>query len=193
MITAQDKVLFAGHGWHLIELLGFFLTTIAGVWAAEVVRRRPAAATPKLRRGPLLWLVTLSGAAAGAIHLFVMPEHFKESALYGSFFLVCALLQIAYSGWIVVVGSRVLLAVGAAGNFALALLWLFTRTVEIPLGPAAGTKEAFGALDMSCAGVEILMAVGALALLRARSQYRASAIPAQRTAMQVSPVRSHLR
>jgi uncharacterized integral membrane protein len=173
MISAQDKVLFAGHGWHLIEILGFFLTSIVGVWLAEVVRRRPRSNSVVLRQQPLLWLVGLFGAAAGAIHFDVMPEHFEESALYGSFFLVSAILQIAYSGWLVVSRSRVLLVVGAIGNTALAALWLFTRTVEIPLGPAAGDKESFGALDVACSALEILMAVGALTLLyrsRARLQ-----------------------
>jgi hypothetical protein len=102
MISAQDKVLFAGHGWHLMELLGFFLTSIVGIWAAEVLRHRPHGNPAQIRRGPLLWLVALFGAAAGGIHLAVMPEHFEESVLYGTFFLACALTQIAYSGWLVV-------------------------------------------------------------------------------------------
>jgi hypothetical protein len=162
---AAQKVLFAGHGWHLLEILGVFLTSIAGIWVAETLRNRPEHETRMLRRGPLLWVVALSGVAASGLHLRVMPEHFKESALYGSFFLVSAVLQIVFSGWLLARPARVLLAIGAVGNLTVALLWLFTRTVEIPLGPAAGAREPFGVLDVTCSSLEFLLAAAALIIL----------------------------
>jgi hypothetical protein len=171
MIVAEHRVLFAGHGWHLVEILAVFFTSIIGIWVGEAIRRRPRNESADVRREALLWLVAVFSAAAGGIHLIVMPEHFEESALYGTFFLVSALVQIAYSGWLLARPSRVLLAIGAVGNTAVVLLWLFTRTIEIPLGPAAGTTEEFGSLDVLCAIFEVLMAAGALVfLLRGRSR-----------------------
>ena len=164
-VVAAQRVLFAGHGWHLLEILGVFLTSIAGIWVAEALGHRPALERRQIRRQPLLWLVAAFGAAAGAIHLLVMPEHFRESALYGTFFLVSAVLQIVYSGWLLARPARALLVIGGAGSLSVAGLWLFTRTVEIPLGPASGTREGFGVLDTVCSTLEFLLAAGALIIL----------------------------
>ena len=171
-------MLFAGHGWHLLEILGVFVTSIAGIWVAEALRGRPGVKAGPLPRGRSLWLVALFGVVAASMHFEVMPQHFRESALYGSFFLVAAVLQIGYSGWLLARPARALLVVGAVGNASVALLWLFTRTVEIPLGPAAGTREGYGVLDSVCSGCELLLAVVASAiLLRERSTRRAQRQP----------------
>jgi hypothetical protein len=182
VISADQKVLFAGHAWHAIEIVGVALVSLLGIWMFEGLRRKPqprdagnpaGASIRRIRaaepfptgRQPILRLVALAGFAAGAIHLAVMPEHFKESLLYGTFFLVSAMIQIGYSAWLLLRPSRSLLVVGAAGNLAIVLLWIITRTVAIPAGPDAGETEAFGLLDVLCSLCEVAMAVGALVLL----------------------------
>jgi hypothetical protein len=52
---------------------------------------------------------------------------------------------------------------GVAGNLAVAILWLVTRTTRVPLlGPHAGEVERVGVLDLACTVVEV--GLGALAI-----------------------------
>jgi hypothetical protein len=64
--------------------------------------------------------------------------------------------------------SRVLLAAGALGNAAIVVLWLVTRTIGIPLGPAAGSVESVGGLDILASGFEIVGLVAAALVLFGR-------------------------
>jgi hypothetical protein len=105
---------------------------------------------------------------AAAIHLGVVPEHFEEWWGYGTFFLVLAVVQGLYAlGLLRRPPSRPYLLLGAAGNLAVASLWLVTRTTGIPLlGPHAGEIEVVGAPDLACtlAEVGIVAGLGALAM-----------------------------
>jgi hypothetical protein len=49
------------------------------------------------------------------------------------------------------------------------MLWLATRTVGIPLGPAAGCTEDVGVLDLMATGAETVVVVLCLLGLRARA------------------------
>jgi hypothetical protein len=129
---------------------------------ADVASRRSRTAARTL-----LALTALAVAASGGVHLAVMPEHFGESALYGTFFLVTATIQVVAAGWLLVRPSRRLLAALAAGTASVLALWLFTRTVGIPLGPASGEVEAVGGLDLAASSLELVTLVGCALLARA--------------------------
>jgi hypothetical protein len=117
-------------------------------------------------------VATLRAAAAlsllaAAIQLWVVPEHIEEWWGYGVFFLVLAVAQGLYTlgllGW----SSRPFLLLGVAGNLAVVILWLVTRTTGIPFfGPHAGEVEGVGVLDLACtlAEVGIVAGLGALAM-----------------------------
>ena len=111
---------------------------------------------------------------AGLIHLWVTPEHFEEWWGYGAFFLVAAAAQILYVPIVLLWPTRIVLLGGIAGNLAIVMLYLLTRTVGIPLfGPEAGEVEGFGFVDV-CATVSELglaVALGA-ALLRNATRER---------------------
>ena len=87
---------------------------------------------------------------AAAIHLWVMPEHLEEWWGYGTFFLVAALAQGLYALILLRRPDRVLLLAGVAGNLAILILWLVTRTTVIPPtgvpppGPHVGEIEEVG-------------------------------------------------
>ena len=69
------------------------------------------------------------------------------------------------SAWAVLAVRRPtprLLLAGAAASGLVALLWVATRTVGIPLGPAAGEVEAVGVPDVVATLTEVLV-VGAVA------------------------------
>jgi hypothetical protein len=104
---------------------------------------------------------------AAVIHAWVAPEHFEEWWGYGTFFIVCAVLQGLYAPILLWRPDRPVLLLGAAGNLAVVILWLVTRTTGIPLfGPHAGEVEGVGASDLACtlAEVGIVAALGALAM-----------------------------
>jgi hypothetical protein len=164
-----------GHLWHLIEGVGFLVISLGGIASAELIqaRRRRRGAPDSVQpvadasyRATLLPIVALSSVASALVHYVVMPEHFEEATLYGMFFLVSATAQLVYAAMLLARPSRALLTAGAIGNFAIVVLWLVTRTVGIPLGPAAGEVESVGGLDMLCAFFELTTAIGAIALIR---------------------------
>ena len=67
------------------------------------------------------------------------PEHFEEWWGYGAFFVVAAAAQILYVPIVLLWPTQIVLLGGIAGNLAIVMLYLLTRTVGIPLfGPEAG-------------------------------------------------------
>jgi hypothetical protein len=121
----------------------------------------------------LLPLVGLASAAAASVHLVVMPTHFHEAVLYGTFFALAAALQLGFAALTLARPSRALFVVGLLGNLSVVILWLMTRVVAIPLGPAAGTTESFGGLDVLATTFEVAIVAGSIALLRRPSQHPA--------------------
>lgn len=118
---------------------------------------------------PLKAAAALSLAAA-MIHASVIAGHFREYWLFGLFFTLSAILQLVWAG-LVWSGreERWLLWVGALGNLAVALLWLYTRTVGLPIGPEAGETEVAGIHDVLATASEL----GLAALLGLRFAGRA--------------------
>src|SRR5215203_6437605 len=87
----------------------------------------------------VLYMVAALSLLAALIHLWVAPEHFEEWWGYGAFFLVAAAAQVLYVPLVLLWPTRIVLLLGIAGNLAIAVLYLLTRTVGIPLfGPEAG-------------------------------------------------------
>lgn len=154
------------HAGHLL-LLAAWVLVVAAVYLWTKLRGRPADRRPRLVRSPWLAGAALAACVSGAVHLSVIGEHFRESALYGSFFVVLATLQLGWAAWLVLRPSRAWLFSGAAASVLVALLWLATRTVGIPLGPEAGELEAFGALDIVASAAEVAVAAFALVAVRA--------------------------
>jgi hypothetical protein len=96
-----------------------------------------------------------------AIHLWVVPEHFEEWWGYGVFFVVLAFAQGLYALGLLRWPTRSVLLLGVAGNLAVAILWLVTRTTGVPLlGPHAGEVEDIGVLDLACTLGEVWIVAG---------------------------------
>ena len=119
------------------------------------------------RPNAILYAAAGLSLLAALIHVLVAREHFEEWWGYGTFFVVCAALQALYAPILLRWPGRTVLLIGAAGNLAVAILWLVTRTTGIPLlGPHAGEVEEVGALDLVCtlAEVGIVAGLGTLAM-----------------------------
>ena len=110
-----------------------------------------AAGRPK----PILYAAAALSMVAALIHLWVMPEHFREGWGYGVFFLVSASAQLLYVPllrW----PNRTILLFGIAANLAIVVLYLLTRTVGIPFfGPEAGEVERVGFADVCATTSEV--------------------------------------
>ncbi len=116
---------------------------------------------------PVLYAAAALSLVAALVHLWVMPEHFREWWGYGAFFLVSAVAQVLYVPLLLRRPSRAILLLGVGGNLAIVSLYLLTRTVGIPLfGPHAGEVEGAGFMDLCATTSElgIAAALGALLL-----------------------------
>ncbi len=114
-----------------------------------------------------LYAAAALSLVAALIHLWVAPEHFGEWWGYGAFFLVAAVAQLLYAPILLVRPVRTVLLAGIAGNLAIVVLYLLTRTVGIPLlGPEAGKVEGVGLADLGATTSEmgIALALGAVLL-----------------------------
>ena len=180
IVLAAGTSLPAQHAAHLLSV-GIPVAMIVVGLAIDSARKSRARGRGKaaLVQAPLF--VAAGGCAAAAlIHVWVMPQHFRESVLYGALFAGLAVAQLV-SSWLVAVGrSRIVVAAVALGNAATICLWLSTRLIEIPLGPNAGATEAFGVLDVTASVFEFVVVAGCVAALRPGELPR-RAVPAPTT------------
>lgn len=130
--------------------------------------------------------VTLARVAAlfslgcGTIHGAVTQSHFEEYTPFGWFFLVVTIFQIGWGLLLLIRPTSRWLVLGAVGNLAIALVWLWTRTVGVPFGPHAGEVEMAGVRDVFSTTFEVVMvAVLAVVLLRRGRPI----VPARRSAV----------
>jgi hypothetical protein len=111
------------------------------------------------RKDPTATVAVLS-ILAGAIHLAALPEHVRESLLFGAFFVLSGAFQIA-TGWALrTVRSRGLLALVAAVNAGIVGLWILSRTKGVPLGPEPWVAERTGPLDVVASACEVAIVAG---------------------------------
>lgn len=132
----------------------------------------------------LLQRASVLSIVAGLLHGVVTPDHFAEWWGYGLFFLLASFAQVTYGAVPlfarVVEGEPVTAQwtrrkvatfawLGIAGNAAVLLLYIVTRTVGIPfLGPAAGVVEEVRALDVASKLAEVALIVVLALTLRDR-------------------------
>ena len=131
------------------------------------------------RPKPILYAAAALSLVAALIHLWVMPEHFREWWGYGAFFLVSAVAQVLYVPLLLRWPNRTILLLGVGGNLAIILLYLLTRTAGIPfVGPHAGEVEGVGFSDVCATASElgIAVALGAVLLRDLSSERRRLAL-----------------
>ncbi|MEA2398418.1 MAG: hypothetical protein QOK25_1974 [Thermoleophilaceae bacterium] len=96
---------------------------------------------------------------ASVIHVEAAIEHLQEFALFSVFFALLAATQLLWGILLYRSPGRKLLIAGAVMSLAVVALWLVSRTSGLPIGPAPGTAERFGALDSVATGDEAVLAV----------------------------------
>ncbi|MGE0600610.1 MAG: hypothetical protein AB7J35_05425 [Dehalococcoidia bacterium] len=133
-----------------------------------------AAIWPTAQRAPPLTLRSVVAAAcallstgAAVIHFAVLGDHWDEWWGYGLFFGIAAWLQLAWGAVVVARPSSKLLVAGAVGSFAIAGLWLVSRTGGVPAGPAFGEREAAAFPDVLASVFEVLLGLSAFTAVAA--------------------------
>lgn len=116
-------------------------------------------------------LAFLGLCAAAGTHLAVMPDHFRQSWMYGAFFAAAAPLQLGLAWVVLVRPRRVELSAALAFSLGIVILWIVTRFVGVPIGPDNGATEELGVPDVF-ATVSELVAAAALVYLLARETAR---------------------
>lgn len=84
----------------------------------------------------------------------MIGAHFREYFWFGLFFALCAPLQFA---WALAVPRW--LVVGAWVNLAIALVWVESRVLGLPIGPHPWRPESVGVKDLLASYDEIMVAV----------------------------------
>ena len=110
------------------------------------------------REGALA-LATLSLGAA-AIHFAVIPEHVEEYWLFGLFFAGLGWYQALWAVLYVLRPVTLLALMAMVINAGTAGLWLWTRTIGLPIGPHAGELEPIGAPDVAATIFELAIVIG---------------------------------
>jgi hypothetical protein len=164
--VASRSSLLSQHAAHVLALGIPAVMVVAGLtW--DSARRRLRRTPSDLPVSSALRFASAACVVAAGIHVAVAPEHFRESALYGAFFVTAAACQLAGAATLLLVRSRLFTSFVAVGNAVIVLLWLVTRVVGIPVGPQAGEVERFQLLDISASTAEAAVVVCcALALHR---------------------------
>ena len=138
----------------------------AGGQVADLVGTASAPVRAASTVGTLLLPLAFVGTiAAAGIHAAMFPPHLRERLLFGAFFLVCALFQLAWAERALRRPTPRWLVLGAVGNLTVVALWAVTRTVGLPFG-LMPTPEEVGAWDVACAAFELVAAGACIAAAR---------------------------
>jgi len=143
-------------------------------WTLTKPAQRPVPASgpradPDRNPARVLSVIAMASIAAGAINLAAAATIGSSNGQYLAFFTVVGVAQLAWAAVSLAWAPRWWLALGAAGNLVVVATWVVSRTVGLPVGPAAGITLPAHFPDSLATAVEVVVVAGAAALL-ARGQ-----------------------
>jgi hypothetical protein len=150
------------------EVVAAMYLAAAGV--AVVPLALLAAPAGRLRSsGAMLPSVALLSAAAATIHFAAIDKQGGDYWPFTVAFAALAVVQLAWALLVLVRPSRPLLAAGALVNAGTVLVWAYSRTAGLPVGPEPGKAESVAFADVVSTVLEVLLVVGVgVLLLRGR-------------------------
>jgi hypothetical protein len=111
-----------------------------------------------------IFLATAS-AAAGVIHLVMVPSHWGESTVDGLGFAIAGWLQLAIAAIVLVRPTALALKAGLVINAAAIGAWIYSRTAGFPWGAQNGVAEDASFIDVTCVVLEALFVIAAIVAL----------------------------
>jgi hypothetical protein len=128
---------------------------------------------------PARMAAAIISAMVGGIHLAVTQEHFAEWWVFGAFFLVVGVFQVAFAPLILRWPTWPVALTGIVVNLTVVLVWVASRTVGLPIvapessdeshtETAEGGIEAVGTLDLASTAGELVLIALLLTLLPSR-------------------------
>ena len=112
-------------------------------------------------------IVAWLSITAGLIHAIAMVDHFDHWWAYGVFFMALTYGQVLWG--IALLRGRAsdrALLIGALANAAIIAVWLFSRTVGMPIGPEGGSAEPVGTMDVAVTLVQLVLIAYVAAIVR---------------------------
>jgi hypothetical protein len=113
----------------------------------------------------LRWQLAAVSLGAAAIHFAVIVPHFNEYTPFGVSFLLVAWFQAAWAVLVAKTDDRRVLLVGVVANAVVVLIWIWSRTAGLPIGPDAGVAEEVGTPDCISTTLEAVIVVWTTLLL----------------------------
>jgi hypothetical protein len=153
-----------GHWVHVV-VFGVPVAGLVGAVALQEIRARWGK-RPSAERfddlSPHLRVAAAGLLAAAAIHVVVIPEHFREYVLFGLFFSALAVAQCFLAVLLTYRPNHQLVRWIALGSAWVIVLWVASRTSGIPFGPESWQSERLGSLDAAATTAELITLVGCL-------------------------------
>ena len=109
--------------------------------------------------------VSLASIAAGVINIAAAATVGRGSAVNLAFFVAVAAAQLVWGAVALAWAPRWWLALGAAGNLVVVATWVLSRTAGLPAGPEAGIRLPVRFPDGLATALEVVVIIGAAALL----------------------------
>lgn len=116
----------------------------------------------------LVYLAAALSLGAGYVHFAFAESHFQEWWGYGVFFIVAGNLQALFAALLVWRPRAWHPLAGIAGNLAIVVVYVITRTNGIPLGPHSRVVEAAGAIDWVTTAGQVGIIAALIAMLDGR-------------------------
>ena len=131
----------------------------------EATPAMPRRRLPFAMSDPARVLLAALSAAAGVIHLVMVPSHMAESTVEGIGFAVAGWSQLVIAALVFIAPSRALLRATVVANLAFIGAWVVSRTAGLPFGENAGHAESVGFLDLTCVALEAALILASCAVL----------------------------
>ena len=100
-------------------------------------------------------LLAVLAAAAGIIHLAMVPSHWGESGVEGFGFALVGWAQVTLAVALLVRPSRALVRIGMVATYVFIAVWVISRVWGLPFGEHAGHPHDPSFVDLTCVGIEV--------------------------------------
>jgi hypothetical protein len=163
-------------------IVGWFVALRGG--SLKLSTPKPLTADTTGSRGQDLRLILVVGLAATAvIHAAVVREHLSHWPAAGWSFLLLTMAELAVAGVLLARRNHTGLVPAAAVAAAPLAVWLLSRTIGLPIGPATGTTHGTRLPETMAVVLEVATLLTALALRYASRWSEQPALPAHYRAL----------